>query len=188
MYFGLIVPAYGYAFFAPTILATYGYSAIQTQLHSVPPWACAFCFAMVIAFLSDKFRHRFVFALIPICVAITGFAILLRVHDHKHLEYAALFLVAMGCYSAMPVIVCWFNMNLGGHHRRSVGTAWQVGFGNIGGIIATYSFLAKDSPKFLPGYKICISFICLSAASCCLYAAAVTSQVCVFSCNRVKKI
>lgn len=42
-------------------------------------------------------------------------------------------MVAMGCYSAMPIIVCWFNMNLGGHHRRSVGSAWQVAFGNIGG-------------------------------------------------------
>lgn len=32
MYFGLIVPAYGYAFFAPSIISTYGYSAIGTQL------------------------------------------------------------------------------------------------------------------------------------------------------------
>ena len=31
MYFGLIVPAYGYAFFAPTIIKTYGYSTIETQ-------------------------------------------------------------------------------------------------------------------------------------------------------------
>jgi len=132
MYFGLIVPAYGYAFFAPSIIATYGYSPIRTQLFSVPPWACAFAFAMIIAFLSDKFKHRFLFALIPICVSITGFGILITVHNNYHLEYAALFLVTMGTYSAMPVIVCWFNMNLGGHHRRAVGIAWQVGFGNIG--------------------------------------------------------
>lgn len=135
---------------------------------------------MLIAFLSDKFRHRFIFALIPICVALTGFIILLCVHDNKRLEYGALFLVAMGAYSAMPVIVCWFNMNLGGHHRRSVGTAWQVGFGNIGGIIATYAFLSKDSPEFKPGYEICISFVVLSAFSCCCYAVAVTMQVCGF--------
>jgi MFS family permease len=132
MYFGLIVPAYGYAFFAPSIITTYGYGPIQTQLFSVPPWACAFVFAMIIAFCSDKLKHRFLFALIPICVSITGFGILITVHYNHHLEYAALFLVTMGTYSAMPVIVCWFQMNLGGHHRRAVGTAWQVGFGNIG--------------------------------------------------------
>lgn len=174
MYFGLVVPAYSYAYFSPAIIQSYKYSAIQTQLHAVPPWACAFAFAMAIAFASDKFKHRFVFCLIPIFVAISGFGILLTVHKNTKLEYAALFLVAMGAYSAMPVVVCWFNMNLGGHHRRAVGTAWQVGFGNIGGIIATYSFLSTGAPKYIAGYAICIAFCCLSAISCCLYAMAIS--------------
>lgn len=131
MYFGLIVPAYGYAYFSPAIIQAYGYSPIQTQLHSVPPWAAAFGFAMVVAYFSDRLKHRFLFAIFPICVAVAGFAILITVHNHRELQYAALFLVAMGAYTAMPVIVCWFNMNLGGHHRRAVGSAWQVGFGKF---------------------------------------------------------
>ncbi len=76
----------------------------------------------------------------------------------------------------MPVIVCWFNLNLGGHHRRSVGSAWQIGFGNIGGIIATFAFLQKDAPLYKPGYGICIGFICLSAASCMMYFVSVWRQ------------
>ncbi|KAL8939257.1 MAG: hypothetical protein Q9216_003459 [Gyalolechia sp. 2 TL-2023] len=181
MYFGLIVPAYGYAFFAPGIIQTYGYSPIQTQLHSVPPWAASFTFAMVVAFFSDKVKHRFAFTIIPICIAITGFGILITVHTNHKLEYGALFLVTMGVYSAMPVIVCWFTMNLGGHHRRAVGTAWQIGFGNIGGIIATYAFLPEGRASFFKtGYSICISFICLSATSCLIYAGSVVWQ------NRMK--
>lgn len=176
MYFGMIIPAYGYAFFAPGIISTYGYSPFQTQLHSVPPWACAFAFAMCIAVFSDFTRHRFAFTIAPICLAITGFSILLTVHDNTKLQYGALFLVAMGAYSAMPVIVCWFNMNLGGHHRRSIGTAWQVGFGNIGGIIATYAFLAADAPEYRKGYGLCLGFLCLSAASCLCYFVAVLME------------
>jgi len=109
-------------------------------------------------------------------MAIAGFAILLTTHKNTRLEYGALFLVTMGTYSALPVIVCWFNMNLGGHHRRAVGTAWQIGFGNIGGIIATYAFLMKDAPQYKPGYRICIGFSCLSAAACCVYAVSVLWQ------------
>ncbi|MCJ1308873.1 hypothetical protein MMC25_002528 [Agyrium rufum] len=169
MYFGLIVPAYGYAFFAPGIIKSYHYSTIETQLRSVPPWAVAFGFAMLVAYFSDKVKHRFLFTLLPISVSISGFAILLSVHDNRNIEYAGLFLVAMGTYAAMPVIVCWFTMNLGGHHRRSVGTAWQVGFGNIGGIIATYAFVAKDAPEYKRGYGICVGFVCLSAVSCVAY-------------------
>ncbi|KAI5457067.1 major facilitator superfamily domain-containing protein [Mariannaea sp. PMI_226] len=176
MYFGLIVPAYGYAYFAPGILQTYGYGPIQTQLYSVPPWAASFGFSMCIAFLSDKMRHRFAFAIVAICVSIVGFAILIHVHDNNHVQYGALFLVTSGVYTAMPVIVCWFNMNLGGHHRRAVGSAWQVGFGNIGGIIAVYAFLKKDSPKFIPGYSICISFTILSIIACITYGIACMMQ------------
>lgn len=108
-------------------MGTYKYSPIQTQLHTVPPWAAAFVFSMVVAIASDAARHRFLFTIIPICISISGLAILMLVHDNLPLQYGALFLTAMGAYSAMPVIVCWFSMNLGGHHRRAVGTAWQIG-------------------------------------------------------------
>lgn len=66
---------------------------------------------MGIATLSDAFKHRFVFTLVPIAVSLAGFIILLKVHNNVHLEYAALFLAACGTYSAMPIIVCWFNTN-----------------------------------------------------------------------------
>lgn len=176
MYLGLIVPAYSYAYFSPTIIQTYRYSPIQTQLHSVPPWAAAFAFAMVVAAVSDATRHRFLFAVGAIGVSVAGFAVLLAVHDDVHTQYAALFLVAMGTYSAMPVVVCWFNLNLGGHHRRAIGTAWQVGFGNIGGIIATFSFVPADAPLYRKGYAICVAFVCLSAVSCVAYARVITRE------------
>jgi len=186
MYFFHIVPAYAYAYFSPGIIRSYGYSPVGTQLHSVPPWAVAFGFAMLTAFVSDFTKHRFLVAVFAISVALTGFAILTSVHDNTKLEYAALFLCAMGTYSAMPIVVCWFNMNLGGHHRRSVGTAWQVGFGNIGGeptirnirciyltmgtgIIAVYAFLAKDAPEYITGYSICLAFLAMAIVSCTLY-------------------
>jgi hypothetical protein len=58
---------------------------------------------------ADRLRHRFAFTIFPICVCITGFAILISVHNNRDLQYAALFLVAMGAYTAMPVIVCWVS-------------------------------------------------------------------------------
>jgi len=168
--------------------------AIQTQLHSVPPWVCAFAFAMAIATVSDRLKHRFAFAMFPMCIAISGFSILLAVHDNIKVQYAALFLAAMGCFSALPVIACWFNLNrkfppptrriqttyqglpVGGHKRRAVGTAWQIGFGNIGGVVATYSFISKDAPRYAKGHAISLGFICLSAVSCVAYYMAITAE------------
>lgn len=48
-------------------------------------------------------------------------------------KYAGLCLIAMGAFSAGPIIVCWYVMNLHGHAERSIGTAWMIGFGNSRG-------------------------------------------------------
>lgn len=87
---------------------------------------------MIVAYFSDRLRHRFSFAMVTSVIAMAAFGILLNVHgkENRHTQYGALFMLTCGCYSAMPIIVCWFAMNLGGHRRRSVGTAWQIGFGN----------------------------------------------------------
>lgn len=148
MYFGLIVAAYGYAYFSPTIIQGFGYSPIQTQLHSVPPWAAAFGLAMIVAYISDKIRHRYFFVIFCILVSISGLAMLLGIHDHLDAQYAALFLVATGCYSAMPIVICWFNMNLGGHHRRAVGSAWQIGFGEQYPIVQRFAISPNQFPRF----------------------------------------
>ncbi|KAL3472261.1 major facilitator superfamily domain-containing protein [Aspergillus californicus] len=175
MMFGQVVSSYGYAFFAPTIIHTYGYGEIKTQLMSIPPWAAAYACSMTVACLSDYFRMRYIFAVLPMLIGMAGYGILLNIQDsnHHHLQYGALFLFTSGCYSAAPVMLCWFGMNLGGHCRRSVGTAWQVGFGNIGGIIATYSFLEKDAPLYRNGYIIGVSFGCFSAFMATVYLIAV---------------
>ena len=39
----------------------------------------------------------------------------------------------------------------------------------VGGIVAAYSFLAQDAPKYRTGFSICLSFVCLSMFSCGLY-------------------
>ena len=62
----------------------------------------------------------------------------------------------------MPVVVCWFQTNLAGHTRRSIGGAFQISFGNLGGIVATFLFLAKDGPYYTKGYSVCIGFVALT--------------------------
>jgi hypothetical protein len=69
----------------------------------------------------------------------------------------------------MPVLLAWFNTNLAGHQRRSVGSAFQVAFGNVGAIIASYSFVAEDAPKYRKGFAISLAFTCLSIAASTAY-------------------
>ncbi|KAL0565509.1 High-affinity nicotinic acid transporter [Marasmius crinis-equi] len=169
MYFGLIVPAYSIVYFAPSIIAHLGHGAIHAQLLSVPPLACGFAIGIIVATLSDYYAHRFLFATVCCMVSIAGFGILLTVHDNPNLQYAAILIASAGTYPAMPIVLCWFGMNVRGHLNRAVATGYQISFGNVGGIIASYAFLAKDAPEFHTGYRICLSFVCLAALACLLY-------------------
>jgi MFS family permease len=161
-YFGLIIPSYGYAYFAATIINEMGYTAVSAQAHSVYPWLCAFGCINIIGYISDRHKRRLPFALGACIVAIIGLALVLGAKTSPKARYAGCFFAASGLYTAMPLVVCWAALNNGSHIRKSIGTAWQIGFGNIGGIIATFIFLAKDAPVYKPGLSVSIAGVCFA--------------------------
>lgn len=162
MYFSPTVSAYGLAYFIPSIVQTYGYTPIQSQLHSVIPWAAAVVFGMATASFSDHLRRRSPFILIGLCLAITGNLILFTVHTNNKAQFAGLAFYTMGVIAILPIIVCWFSMNLRGHANRAIGTAWQVGFGNIAGIVAVFAFPSQDKPRYWLGYGLGLGCLCLA--------------------------
>ena len=158
------IVGYSLTYFIPTILKGFKYSPIQTQLHSVPPFAAAYVFSLIISFASARARHRFTLAFFPLLIALAGVGILLNVHTHVKAEYAGVFLITMGLFGSLPVALCWYIMNLEGHFGRAIGSAWMIGCGNIGGIVATFSFESKDAPFYHKGYSIVTFGLCLAAA------------------------
>ena len=82
----------------------------------------------------------------------------------------------MGAFAGGPVVVCWYVMNLQGHINRSIGTAWIIGFGNIGGIVATFAFLATDAPRYTKGYTVCIAVTAIGALAAILYGLVVWKE------------
>ena len=112
--------------------------------------------------MSDFTRHRYLYLVFAISVSLPGIAILLSIHDDHKTEYAALFLVALGVYSAMPIAICWFSMNQRGHRRRAIATGILIGVGEIGGIASTFLFPAKEAPFWRTGYGVVMAMMCLS--------------------------
>ena len=97
----------------------------------------------------------------------------MTVHKSFSAQYAGICLIAMGAFSAGPIIICWYLMNLHDDAKRSVGSAWMIGFGNSGGIVATFAFLASDAPRYHKGYSICMGITCLGALATTTYGALV---------------
>lgn len=67
---------------------------------------------MLIAYCSDKLRHRYAFAVLPLLVTLAGFGILAANVQSRNVKYGSLFLVAMGAYTGMfsPLLTDTFNL------------------------------------------------------------------------------
>lgn len=172
-YFCLVVPAYSYAYFAPTIINQMGYTAMEAQRHSIYPWLATMGFSMMLAFSSDFVKHRVSFAVFAGIVTIAGLIMILA-SESANVRYAGCFLTAMGCYSCMPILICWMSLNFAGHTRKSVATAFVVGFGNIGGIVASFIYPNQDGPKYVKGLSIGIALTAVAVCLLCVYAAYLT--------------
>ena len=62
--------------------------------------------------------------------------------------------------------VAWNGNNIGGATKRAVGIAMHVGFGNLGGVIAGFSFRAQDAPRYFSGHGLLIGTITMSMTLC----------------------
>lgn len=181
MYMGFVVPGYGFAYFAPTILKGWHYSSTQSQLRTVPVSIVAWLVAMAIATASDHTKHRYLYLLLCALLSSIGLILLLTTHFSQGAQYTGMFFLYSGAMSGMPMAACYFQTNLAGHKRRSIGSAFQIGFGNVGGIVATFLFLAKDAPYYRSGYAVTLGFVGLAALAGSMYVLGIRRE------NRLKE-
>lgn len=158
---GVYTSLYSISLFLPTVIKTLGYADNQAQLMTVPPYIFGCLLTLGSGWLADRMRTRGVFMLCFSLVTIVGFVMLL-VSQNIYVKYAGCFLIVGGVYPNVPQGIAWNGNNIGGSLKRGVGLAMHVGFGNLGGIIASYSFLTKDSPRFLSGISMLIGLLCMS--------------------------
>lgn len=72
----------------------------------------------------------------------------------------------MGVYPNVPQCMAWNGNNAGGSTKRSIALAMQAMGGNLGGILASFIYLSRDSPQFTQGHCIVIGLLTMSLSVC----------------------
>ncbi|KAF2266179.1 MFS general substrate transporter [Lojkania enalia] len=166
-YFGIVNTGYAGSFFIPTIVKELGYTSAAAQIRSIPIFVVATVTALVTAWLTDRLRHRFYFCIVGLCISSVGYILLLAQDSlSAGAKYFALFLIVPGGYITQPITLVWMSNLVSGHYKRSVSSAMQVGFGNIGGIVASNVFLASEAPKYPTGYGVSLGMLWICGAAC----------------------
>lgn len=163
MYMGALTTGYATSFFIPTIINQMGYTAAQSQLRAIPIFVVATATALMVAFGTDRLKHRYGFIVAGSLVGIVGYAILLNLSRvNVEVRYFAAFLITIGGYMAQPVTLAWLANQMGGHYKRSMGSAIQIGFGNLGGIVASNIFLKREAPEYTTGFGTALGFLAMT--------------------------
>lgn len=146
----------------PQILKNMGFTSTKAQLMTAPPYACGAISALLSALLADKFTWRMPFIASAQGLLIVAFAILFataeNIKDNVALCYFAVHVACIGVYPILPGCNAWTINNLAGPEKRAIGIATMICIGNLGGIVGSFIYQEKESPKYPTGFGTSLSF------------------------------
>jgi MFS family permease len=163
IYLGVNLTLSSISSFLPTIIASLGYSNADAQLYSLPPYACAAVFMIIVSFLSDRIHCRGLFIAGAMMTSSTGWIILLTVVANQHIRYFATFLLVMGSFAAVPLTLSWVSNNAPNESQRAVELGMLNGIGHCFSILATFIFPSADKPFWRKGVGLNLAFNALAA-------------------------
>lgn len=131
-----------------------GYTAVNAQGLSAPPYLVAFFVCVGACFASDRAQLRGCFLAAAFCVSGAGFVVLATV-EVVAVRYFAIFLVCAGVFPGIALNCVWLTDNQGGFTKTGVGLAFAGMVGHTGSIVGGFIFPAEQGPRYIKGMWIC---------------------------------
>ncbi|KAI8582833.1 hypothetical protein K450DRAFT_225028 [Umbelopsis ramanniana AG] len=161
VYTGLNAPLASYTSFLPTIVKTLGFTNLQAQLLTIPPYIAACVYLAIMCYLSDKLKQRAIFIIIVSMTATLGYMFLL-IGNNVALQYVGACFAAMGLYPLIPLTLSWISNNQLGHSKRAVALAMANTMSQTLSVLGTQIYKTVDAPAYRPGHAICLAFTCMT--------------------------
>lgn len=153
MFMCTAVVSYALAYFGPVIVHSWGYSVGVTHLLGVAPVTFSVIWALITSWASDRLKMRYPFIFLQAITVIVGL-MMVAYCENNIARYWGIFFGFAGSAGNTPSILTYQSNNIRTQTKRAVGSALQIGFGAIGGVLGSTVFQQKDAPKYLPGLFI----------------------------------
>lgn len=139
-----------------------GFTAINAQGLSAPPYFLSFLVCIVTTAIADKTRQRGFMIIGLSLVAGVGYVLLLTCKSVA-VRYFGVFLAAAGVFPAISNILPWTLNNQGSDSKRGAGIALLNIIGQCGPLLGTRLFPASDGPYYIKGMGVCAGFMFFNA-------------------------
>lgn len=115
------------------------------------------------AYLSDKYKTRFIPLVICAPIGIAGYAILLA-DVPPAVRYFATYLIATACFLCTGTNIAWLSGNCAPDGKRAASLGILLTLTNIGGVVSGQIYQSKAAPKYTLGHAWSLG--CLGFAFC----------------------
>nr|POE46760.1 putative transporter [Quercus suber] len=144
--------------FLPTIIHEMGFSTLQSQALSAPPFLFAFVVVLLTAFASDRMKSRSLPMMFHAFIAMLGYLVLAIAGWFQAgflLRYISVFPICAGFFSAVTIVITWTVNNQDSDEGKGTGMAILNVVGQLGPLVGTRLYPDKDGPYFVKGMSVC---------------------------------
>lgn len=162
MYFSCNVAFASLPVFLPAILTGMGFTSVNAQGLTAPPYFLAFLICLGSTWLADRTQQR---GLVIGALSLVGCAgyVLLATAKPVAARYAGVFLAAAGVFPAIANILSWMLTNQRSDTRRGAGIAFMNAVGQCGPLLGTRVYPTSQAPYYVEGMALCAAFMFLNA-------------------------
>ncbi|PYH43957.1 putative MFS transporter [Aspergillus saccharolyticus JOP 1030-1] len=172
MFFSCNVAFSSMPVFLPTIIADMGYTSLQSQALSAPPYLLAFLTVLLTAYYSDRHRTRSPFLIAHALLSATAY-LTLALTGHYHasiakplqttIRYLSLYPAIAGFFSAITLIITWSMDNRDAQEGKGASVALLNLIGQCGPLLGTRLYPASQGPWYVKGMGVCAGCMVLVA-------------------------
>ncbi|KAJ5102640.1 hypothetical protein N7532_003169 [Penicillium argentinense] len=158
MYFSCNVSFSSLPVFLPTILKEMGYSSVNAQGLTAPPFFLSFLVMIGTTWVADRIQQRGLMIAILSLIGGVGY-ILCVACTSVGVRYFGVFLAACGVFPSIANILPWVLNNQGSDTRRGGGIILLNIIGQCGPFLGTNVFPDAEAPRYIKGMSICAAFM-----------------------------
>lgn len=158
MYFSGNVAFSSLPVFLPTILKEMGFSSVNAQGLTAPPFFLSFVTVITTCYIADRTQQRGI--TIAILTAIGGIGyVILATAKSVGARYFGVFLAAIGIFPAIGNVLPWVTNNQGSDTRRGAGIVLLNLIGQCGPLLGTRLYPTSEGPFYVKGQSVCAAFM-----------------------------
>ncbi|KAM7185714.1 MFS general substrate transporter [Rhypophila sp. PSN 637] len=151
------VPSTAFSVFLPLVVQGMGYSALQANLMSVPPFVCGAAGLYLFAMSSDRRKDRGYHIVAGILVTLVGLILVLTVPTNRG-KYVALCVLLFGSYVPPLLTAAWLSGNTPAPGKRAI-VLGVMGLGNLAGAIGSGIYRKEYAPGYRTPLFVTLGFV-----------------------------